>query len=134
MEKITTLATDQTELERIQQEVIKLQKEKANLEILLQTIIEHADQLEVELRQKIQAILKEKQHLEMMLLENTRERGGTVETVLPGKIVEPTESEKKLVQFLETMPMGIFVVDAKGKLFYINQKAQQILSQEIIQE
>ncbi|NJO17248.1 MAG: diguanylate cyclase [Thioploca sp.] len=134
MEKITTLATGQTELERIQQEVIKLQKEKANLEILLQTIIEHADQLEVDLRQKIQTLLKEKQHLEMMLLETTRERGGTVETLLPGKIVEPTESEKKLVQFLETMPMGIFVVDAKGKLFYINQKAQQILSQEIIEE
>ncbi len=134
MEKITTLATGQTELERIQQEVIKLQKEKANLEILLQTIIEHADQLEVDLRQKIQTLLKEKQHLEMMLLETTRERGGTVETLLPGKIVEPTESEKKLVQFLETMPMGIFVVDAKGKLFYINQKAQQILSQDIIEE
>lgn len=134
MEKITTLTTCQAELERIQQEVIKLQKEKANLEILLQTIIEHADQLEVELRQKIQTILKEKQHLEMMLLEITRERGGPVETLLSDKTLEPTESEKKLVQFLETMPMGIFVVDAKGKLFYINQKAQQILSQEIIKE
>jgi diguanylate cyclase (GGDEF)-like protein len=134
LEKITTLTTDQTELERVQQEVMKLQKDKANLEILLQTIIEHADQLEVELRQKIQTILKEKQHLEMMLLEITRERGGQVETLLSDKTSEPTESEKKLVQFLETMPMGIFVVDAKGKLFYINQKAQQILSQEIIKE
>lgn len=134
MEKITTLTTCQAELERVQQEVIKLQKEKANLEILLQTIIEHADQLEVELRQKIQTVLKEKQHLEMMLLEITRERGGPVETLLSDKTLEATESEKKLVQFLETMPMGIFVVDAKGKLFYINQKAQQILSQEIIKE
>lgn len=134
MEKITTLTTCQAELERVQQEVVKLQKEKANLEILLQTIIEHADQLEVELRQKIQTILKEKQHLEMMLLEITRERGGPVETLLSDKTLEATESEKKLVQFLETMPMGIFVVDAKGKLFYINQKAQQILSQEIIKE
>lgn len=134
MEKITTLTTDQTELERVQQEVIKLQKDKANLEILLQTIIEHADQLEVELRQKIQTVLTEKQHLEMMLLEITRERGGPAETLLSDKTLEATESEKKLVQFLETMPMGIFVVDAKGKLFYINQKAQQILSQEIIKE
>jgi diguanylate cyclase (GGDEF)-like protein len=134
LEKITTLTTCQAELERVQQEVVKLQKEKANLEILLQTIIEHADQLEVELRQKIQTILKEKQHLEMMLLEITRERGGPVETLLSDKTLEATESEKKLVQFLETMPMGIFVVDAKGKLFYINQKAQQILSQEIIKE
>ena len=41
-------------------------------------------------------------------------------------------SEKKLAQFLEAIPVGVFVVDASGKPYYANQKAQQILGKGII--
>ena len=99
MEKITTLTQCKTELERVQQEVTQLQKEKANLEILLQTIIEHADQLEVELRQKIQILLQEKQQLEQVLLATTSESVTLGETFLPPPISETTSENDKLDVF-----------------------------------
>ncbi|MCL2925839.1 MAG: response regulator, partial [Trichodesmium sp. MAG_R04] len=42
------------------------------------------------------------------------------------------ESEKRLEKFLETLPVGVFVVDADGKPFYTNQTAQNIFSKGII--
>ncbi|NET07365.1 MAG: AAA family ATPase [Symploca sp. SIO2B6] len=42
------------------------------------------------------------------------------------------ESETRLAQFLEAVPIGIFVTDANGKSYYANQTAQQILGQGII--
>jgi len=38
-------------------------------------------------------------------------------------------SEKTLAQFLEAMPVGVYVIDIDGKPYYANQKAQQILGQ-----
>ena len=42
-------------------------------------------------------------------------------------------SEKKLAQFLEAVSVGVFVVDANGKPYYANQKAQQIFGKGIVQ-
>ncbi len=42
------------------------------------------------------------------------------------------ESERKLAQFLEAVPVGIFVFDANGQPYYANQMAQQILGKGII--
>ncbi len=42
------------------------------------------------------------------------------------------ESERKLAQVLEAVPVGIFVVDANGQPYYANQKAQQILGKGIV--
>ncbi|PSB45508.1 hypothetical protein C7B80_16770 [Cyanosarcina cf. burmensis CCALA 770] len=44
------------------------------------------------------------------------------------------ESERRLAQFLEAVPVGIFVVDANGKPYYANQTAQQILGKGIVTE
>ncbi|MFB2836525.1 AAA family ATPase [Aerosakkonemataceae cyanobacterium BLCC-F167] len=41
------------------------------------------------------------------------------------------ESERRLTQFLEAVPVGVFVVDRNGKPFYTNQAAQQILGKGI---
>jgi PAS domain S-box-containing protein len=38
-----------------------------------------------------------------------------------------SESESRLSQFLEAVPVGVFVVDAGGKTSYINSRAQQLL-------
>ncbi|MEJ6486819.1 AAA-like domain-containing protein [Nostoc punctiforme UO1] len=43
-------------------------------------------------------------------------------------------SEAKLIQILEAVPVGIFVVDGNGQAFYANQTAQQILGKGIIAE
>lgn len=42
------------------------------------------------------------------------------------------ESEKKLTQLLEAVPIGIFVIDDKGQPYYANQTAQKILSKGIV--
>lgn len=41
-------------------------------------------------------------------------------------------SEQRLAQFLEAIPVGVFVLTAEGKPYYANQKAQTILGQGII--
>jgi PAS domain S-box-containing protein len=41
-------------------------------------------------------------------------------------------TERRLAQFLEAIPVGVFVVDANGRPFYANEKAQQILGESII--
>jgi diguanylate cyclase (GGDEF)-like protein/PAS domain S-box-containing protein len=43
-------------------------------------------------------------------------------------------SEQKLVQFLEAVPVGVFTIDANGKPYYANQKAQEILGKGIVTE
>ena len=45
-----------------------------------------------------------------------------------------SESESRLTQFLEAMPVGIFVVDGKGKPFYMNSWGERILAQGLISE
>lgn len=55
------------------------------------------------------------------------------QTHLSDKVEEVVRvSEKKLIQFLEAVPIGIFVVDAEGKVYYANQKTQQILGKTIV--
>lgn len=44
------------------------------------------------------------------------------------------ESERRLAQFLEAVPVGVFVVDAGGQPYYANQTAQQILGKGIVPE
>ncbi|MGK7915545.1 MAG: AAA-like domain-containing protein, partial [Prochloraceae cyanobacterium] len=44
------------------------------------------------------------------------------------------ENERRLTQFLEAMPVGVFVINAKGNPFYANQTAQQILGKDIVTE
>jgi adenylate cyclase len=42
------------------------------------------------------------------------------------------DSERKLTQFLEAMPVGVAVVDASGKPYYANKMAQQILGKGVM--
>lgn len=47
-------------------------------------------------------------------------------------IAQLHDNESRLNQFLEAMPVGVFVVDAQGKPCYINQKAQQLLGKGVM--
>lgn len=44
------------------------------------------------------------------------------------------DSERRLQQFLEAIPVGVSVLDANGKAYYINQKALQILQPSVLAE
>ncbi|MCL1470952.1 ATP-binding sensor histidine kinase [Argonema antarcticum] len=45
---------------------------------------------------------------------------------------EVRESKSRLNQYLEAMPVGIFVADAAGKPCYVNQTAQQMLGKGVV--
>lgn len=47
---------------------------------------------------------------------------------------ELLESERRLAQFLEAMPVGVAVHDATGKLYYTNHRGQQLLGQSVKKE
>lgn len=43
-----------------------------------------------------------------------------------------SRSQNRLTQFLEAMPVGVFIIDAKGEPYYTNKIGQQILGQGAI--
>ncbi len=47
-------------------------------------------------------------------------------------IAKLQENESRLIQFLEAMPLGVGVLDAEGKPYYINQKAKKIFGKEVM--
>jgi len=85
--------------------------------------------LEIEkLRQEVESLKQEKADLEI-LLETTTEHSDTVAAELHHRAQEAVrESDRRLAQFLEALPVGVFVLDANGKPYYVNQAAQQIIS------
>jgi two-component system sensor histidine kinase ChiS len=44
------------------------------------------------------------------------------------------ESERRLTQFLEAVPVGVLVTDANGHPYYANQRAQQLLGKGLVPE
>ncbi|MCA1992389.1 MAG: response regulator [Coleofasciculus sp. S288] len=42
------------------------------------------------------------------------------------------DNERQLAQFLEAVPVGIFVVDSTGNAYYANQTAQELLGESIL--
>ncbi len=68
-----------------------------------------------------------------ILLETTTEHADALATDLEHKAEEAIrESERKLAQFLEAVPVGVAVADASGKLYYFNQAAQQMLGKGVV--
>jgi class 3 adenylate cyclase len=146
------------EIERLRQELEAVKRDKVDLEILLETTTIHADAIEVllhESNQQLQAEIAERQRAEAalqacamelqsfldalardkadleLLLETTTEHGDTVEDWLYNQAEEAVvNGEKRLAQFLDAVPVGVFVLDATGKPYYANKMAQQILGQE----
>jgi diguanylate cyclase (GGDEF)-like protein len=117
-------------IEQLQHDVQQLQQENVDLELLLQTSTEHADVLEDALRKRAEEVLQEKSDLEI-LLENTTEHSTWVENALQDRAeAAARESERRLAQFLEAVPVGVLVLDASSKPYYANQMAQKIFGMD----
>ena len=54
-------------------------------------------------------------------------------TELETKNAQLRKTENNLIKWLETLPVGIFVLDAQAQPYYLNQVAQQILGKGIIE-
>jgi PAS domain S-box-containing protein len=93
-----------------------------DLEITTQKTLQHVRQIKDTLEKERRA-----QKAQAELLENLKKE------VAKRKRVEEAlrESERQLTQFLEAVPVGIFVVDAKGQAYYANQTAEQILGKNL---
>lgn len=145
------------EIERLRQELKELKRDKADLEILLETTTAHADTIEAQLyesNKKLQAEIAERQRAEAVLqalatelqsvlavvtrdkadleilLETTTEHGDIVGALLYDKAEAALrKSERRLKKFLEAVPVGVGIIDANGKPYYGNRVAQQLLCQ-----
>lgn len=143
------------EIERLRQELKELKRDKADLEILLETTTAHADTIEAQLyesNKKLQAEIAERQRAEAVLqalatelqsvlaivtrdkadleilLETTTEHGDIVGDLLYDEAEAALrKSERRLKKFLEAVPVGVGIIDANGKPYYGNRVAQQLL-------
>lgn len=120
----------------LQSLVETVSQDKADLEILLETITEHSDAVggilhdkAAELQSLVKTVSLDKTDLEI-LLDTITEHGDTVGNILYDKAEEEVRNgEKKLIKFLEAVPVGITVLDPSGKPYYHNCMAKQLLSQ-----
>ncbi|MEO8892266.1 MAG: adenylate/guanylate cyclase domain-containing protein [Coleofasciculaceae cyanobacterium] len=145
-------------IEKNCEELEVLKQDKIDLEVLLETTLAHADAIEIELHesnQKLQSEIierqlseaklqlltdqlqcflakanKDKEDLEI-ILETTTEHGDLVGNLLHAQAdATKRASERNLAQFLEAVPVGVRVINAKGEPYYSNRIANQILGEE----
>lgn len=147
-------------IEQLEQEVGNLKSEKEDLELILETTVSHADIIEsllqdsnqqlhreINEREKVEVALKasenelqslltilsqDKADLEI-ILETTTQHGDTMEDLLHDRALDTMrKSQRRLSQFLEAIPIGIFVIDVNGKPYYANRIAQQFLGKGVV--
>jgi hemerythrin-like metal-binding protein len=111
------------ELSETKKELEELKEEKNALEIFLEMINERSDTIEEDLRTE----QEEKAALEVFL-EMANEQSEVIEKDLMEEI------ETKIVRFMEAVPIGVFVLDAKGKVEFCNQHALQILGKKPVSD
>jgi hemerythrin-like metal-binding protein/PAS domain S-box-containing protein len=109
------------ELDKVKTELDEVKEEKVALEILLETSNAHHDAIEEDLVSE----REEKSALETFL-EITNEHTDAIEEDLV------RENERKIASFMEAIPVGVLVLDAKGKIDFCNQKALQLLAEESV--
>lgn len=68
-----------------------------------------------------------------ILLETTTAHSDAIEEELHQQAEEAArESERRLAQFMEAVPVGVAVLDATGKTYYLNQRAQQLIGKGVV--
>ena len=81
---------------------------------------------------KHEELAQEKTDLEI-LLDTATEHADAVQAELQQQAIEALQtSEQRLRKFLEAMPVGVFVIDAQGKPYYINSLGEQLLGQGLV--
>ena len=96
-----------------------------DLEITTSKTLEYVQQMKAALQQERLAKQAQTELLSSLQQEVTKRQH--IEKVL-------RESEARLAQFLEAVPVGLFVIDKWGKLYYVNQTAQKLLDKGLVRE
>src|ERR671932_356926 len=96
-----------------------------DLEITTNKTLQHVEQMKETLQKERLA-----QQAQAELLKNLQQ-----EVAERQRIQEALrDSERRVTQFLEAVPVGVFVLDGNGKTYYANQTAQQLLNQGMVPE
>lgn len=91
-----------------------------------------AEDLNLTVKEAINSYLQDKklaeQNTQLQRMNRTLEELNCQQAAL---IDQLREDEHRLNQFLEAMPVGVGVLDAQGKPYYFNQRAKELLGQDI---
>lgn len=93
-----------------------------DLEVTTSKTLEYVNQIKSALEQEQQARQAEKRLL--VSLQQEIEIRHQAEAAL-------RKSEGQLTQYLEALPIGVTVIDAEGRPFYVNQRARELLGQGV---
>jgi len=96
-----------------------------DLEITINKTLQHVQQMKAALEQERLARQAQAELL-IHLQQEVSDRQRAEEAL--------RDSERRLAQFLEAVPVGVYVIDATGKPYYANQTAQQLLGKGIAPE
>jgi PAS domain S-box-containing protein len=112
------------QVNRLQGQLVELQQEKADLEVMLETVTGHSDQLVTEIRQ-------EKQDLEL-LLETTAEHSDVIAADLHTQAVKAKQQvEEQFRLIAESTPVGLIISRiGDGQILYANEAMGAILGLE----
>lgn len=72
----------------------------------------------------------EKQNAQLLELNKTLQELTCEQAILISKL---HEEEQRLKNILDAMPVGVFVTDTKGKTYYINSRAQDLLGKGMLE-
>ncbi|NES19418.1 MAG: response regulator, partial [Symploca sp. SIO3E6] len=96
-----------------------------DLEITTSKTLDHVQQMKVALEQESLARQAQTKLLNHLQQEVTKRQ--QIEEVL-------RKSEAKLAQFLDAVPVGLFVFDKWSRLYYVNQTAHKLLGKDLVVE
>ncbi|MEG4393599.1 adenylate/guanylate cyclase domain-containing protein [Microcoleus sp. BROC3] len=92
-----------------------------------------AEDLKLTVREALNSYLQEKQLAQQNAqLQQMNQELAELNSQQTALIAKLHENENRLTQFLEAMPIGVGVLDAEGKLYYINRKAKEIFFKGLV--
>lgn len=92
-----------------------------------------AEDLKLTVKQAINSYLQDKQLTQQNVqLQQMNQELAQLNSDQAALIAKLHDNENRLMQFLEAMPMGVGVLDAEGKVYYINRKAKEIFGKGVV--
>jgi adenylate cyclase len=94
-----------------------------------------AEDLKLTVKQAINSYFQDQQLTEQNAqLQRMNQELATLNSDQAVLIAKLHENENRLTQFLEAMPVGVGVLDAEGKVYYINRKAKEIFGKGVVSD
>ena len=94
-----------------------------------------AEDLKLTVKQAINSYFQDQQLTEQNAqLQRMNQELATLNSDQAVLIAKLHDNENRLMQFLEAMPVGVGVLNAEGKVYYINKKAKEIFGKGVVSD